>query len=1282
MQDLTSHSLADEQPEAGEGQAESQAEVQPGEQPGGVEGQTPEKTTTASEAAPLPEVEATPSIETAATLEEKRTTVIETGAIEEEAPAPAEVITPSAGEPSSAVEDETLASLEEITPPAEEAPSPEEETAPPVEEIAPPMEEGAPVTEEEAALAVAEEEAPAPAEEIAPPKEEEAPAPEEEASLAVAEEEAPAPVEEIAPPVEEEAPAPEEEAALAVAEEEALPEGPSFGERLQETLASVRERLGAVFGPLGERLSATLAPLRERMGDNAWIYGVIGLVVVLFILALFIPPFSLLQRLGITGYAALTAEADKNYVEHPDGIRMIVPATYEGKLRVRLESAPRADFLGPSTHSQYRKPAEALLSSEYSHLDPKSPFYKIHTKGRNDQQVMIEVAMPAAAEPWETLDLYTWTGEAWEWVGSELHTEAAENEFIRAWVTDIPDNIIVVQAGAIPQTISAPLGPEDDLAASTSVVDEINPTGLAMGTDGIIIGALAQMLDVNAYAVMPILREPSAHGPLTDVLAIPEVQQAHIAKIVELCTNQGFAGIEIDYRGVTPEERDAYSAFISALAGTLHDNGLRLNVVVESPTPAGAGWNTGGYDWGAIGAVADAVKVPFPDDPAAYVEGGEAQQLLAWATAQTSRHKLRMQVSSLSVEQRDGETNYISMDEALAPFGEVTTVGGVTQVTPNSEVKFSFTGIEAIRGIVPQDAAGTYRIEYAGDGAKTYTVWLGTSANLAIKLQWAQRYHLGGVAVDGAFNPGNAPGIADALAAYRAATTPPTGQQVEVVWTVTSAAAELDRKTAPLTDPSYTWLVVAATDTYTVKATIAGVERGSVEVAVADATTPTPTPIVAADIAPSTSADCLKAAFVSETVPDGTKFDKGETFVKSWTLKNSGTCAWPADTALVKISSQMGGPDSVPVGTVAVGETKEIQVEMTAPEEDGSFRSDWALKASGTQIFEVYTIITVGEGGGATPPVTVPGPTGGFELGGHVRDMSMPYADKMKYTGMTWAKVQVRYAGDANSIIAAAHSKGFKIQVSALGSANMVTQAGFEQQYANWVAGMAAAGADAIEVWNEPNIEAEWAIGYISPQAYTNLLCTAYSAIKAANPNTIVISAATAPTGYFGGCGPNGCDDLPFLQGMYNAGAAQCMDYIGAHHNAGATSPSARSGHPADDGNHHHSWYFLPQTELYYQTFGGTRQLFYTEMGYASQEGLPTFSDWFGWARGINNAQQAAWLAEAVQLSISTGKVRCIIIWNIDFVRYGHDPQDGYAIIRPGGSCPACDSLHNVLGSR
>ena len=142
------------------------------------------------------------------------------------------------------------------------------------------------------------------------------------------------------------------------------------------------------------------------------------------------------------------------------------------------------------------------------------------------------------------------------------------------------------------------------------------------------------------------------------------------------------------------------------------------------------------------------------------------------------------------------------------------------------------------------------------------------------------------------------------------------------------------------------------------------------------------------------------------------------------------------------------------------------------------------------------------------------------------------------------------------------------------------------------------------------------------------------------------------------------------------------MDYIGAHHNSGATSPSARSGHPANPTGTHHSYYFLWQTEEYYQAFQNTKPLYYTAMGYASQEGVPPFDSPFSWASGTDNAEQAAWLTEAAQLSMNTGMVHYIMIWNIDFPRYGVDPADGYAIIRPDGSCPSCDALHNSLGSR
>jgi hypothetical protein len=539
-------------------------------------------------------------------------------------------------------------------------------------------------------------------------------------------------------------------------------------------------------------------------------------------------------------------------------------------------------------------------------------------------------------------------------------------------------------------------------------------------------------------------------------------------------------------------------------------------------------------------------------------------------------------------------------------------------------------------------------------------------------------------------------------------------EDLQIAWSVSHEGRELDGQQAPLANPSYTWMAPESPGEYSVSASVAGFDHGSVMITVAE---PEPEPVAETvtetetmtetaelgetdDAGESASAEregegespeedeetCLSGAFLADvTVPDNTQMEKGEAFEKTWQVENDGSCAWPEDTVLAFVGGdQMGAPESVEVPPVEPGGKKDITVPMEAPGEDGTYTGKWQLRSGETSFGgQMWVKIVVGEPQQAAPaPAPPPSGGGGFELGGHIRDWGFPYADKMHYAGMNWAKVQVRYPQDATGIINAAHANGFKIQVSALGPADMVTQGDFEQKVANWVAGMAAAGADAIEVWNEPNIDREWQIGHISPQAYTNLLCTAYGAIKNANAGTAVISAAPSPTGYFGGCSPNGCDDQPWLEGLYNAGAVQCMDYIGAHHNGGATRPSASTGHPGDSGGHHHSWYFMPQTRLYYNIFRGTRKLFYTEMGYASQEGVPTFSDQFGWARGITNADQAAWLKEAVQLSISSGTVRCIIIWNIDYVRYGYDPQDGFAIIRPGGACPACEALHSVLGTR
>ena len=79
------------------------------------------------------------------------------------------------------------------------------------------------------------------------------------------------------------------------------------------------------------------------------------------------------------------------------------------------------------------------------------------------------------------------------------------------------------------------------------------------------------------------------------------------------------------------------------------------------------------------------------------------------------------------------------------------------------------------------------------------------------------------------------------------------------------------------------------------------------------------------------------------------------------------------------------------------------------------------------------------------------------------------------------------------------------------------------------------------QIWNEPNIYPEWGEEKISPERYTELLCLAASAIRVADPDAVILSAALAPTAALT---DRDLNDFIFLQRMYMAGAGECFDVM------------------------------------------------------------------------------------------------------------------------------------------
>jgi hypothetical protein len=314
----------------------------------------------------------------------------------------------------------------------------------------------------------------------------------------------------------------------------------------------------------------------------------------------------------------------------------------------------------------------------------------------------------------------------------------------------------------------------------------------------------------------------------------------------------------------------------------------------------------------------------------------------------------------------------------------------------------------------------------------------------------------------------------------------------------------------------------------------------------------------------------------------------------------------------------------------------------------------------------------------SNPSCTPPADNGVFALGGHMFAAPSANPTILCRAGMSWMKYQIKWdAGkdptEVINLINEAHTTGFKVLISVPGQSYPQTTIDYVS-YIAFLGQIATAKPDAIEVWNEMNLDREWPAGQIDPAAYTNqMLKPAYETIKAASPNTMVIIGALAPTG--ADDGNSVWADDHYSQGLAQAGAAQYADCVGVHHNSGTTAPSAAEGHPYDSGNHHYSWYFQPTINVYHNAFPSLK-ICLTEFGYLTGEGFTTpLPEAFAWGAGNTLAEQAQWLGEGVTIAKKLGYVRLVIVWNVDSTTWDTDPQAGFAILRPDGSCPACDTL-------
>jgi polysaccharide biosynthesis protein PslG len=192
---------------------------------------------------------------------------------------------------------------------------------------------------------------------------------------------------------------------------------------------------------------------------------------------------------------------------------------------------------------------------------------------------------------------------------------------------------------------------------------------------------------------------------------------------------------------------------------------------------------------------------------------------------------------------------------------------------------------------------------------------------------------------------------------------------------------------------------------------------------------------------------------------------------------------------------------------------------------------------------------------------------------------------------------------------------------------------------------------NAIIVGNEPNLNYEWGYRVTTYQDYVDLLQVVYPAVKAANPDIVVLAGALAPTLEPEGS-PWGLNDLAYLAGMYEAGAADYFDGL-AVHAYGLTFPPETEPSP--------DLLNFRRVELVRQVMvdhgDAAKSIYITETGW---------NDHPRWTMAVRPAQRIQYTLDALRYAEANWPyVKMVAIWAFRYPAPTKSYMDYYTLVTP-----------------
>lgn len=283
--------------------------------------------------------------------------------------------------------------------------------------------------------------------------------------------------------------------------------------------------------------------------------------------------------------------------------------------------------------------------------------------------------------------------------------------------------------------------------------------------------------------------------------------------------------------------------------------------------------------------------------------------------------------------------------------------------------------------------------------------------------------------------------------------------------------------------------------------------------------------------------------------------------------------------------------------------------------------------------------------------------------------------DLVNNTGFNWIKHQVNWQSveiatgvydwsELDAIVGTAAQSGLQVLLSmnqaptfyrSPTSGNMPSDPTKLGAFMGAVATRYSGKVGAYEVWNEENLDRETGTGNVNPATYLLLLQSSYTAIKAADPNALVVLGATSPTGV--NVPGSIMDDVSYLQQLYalnNGAVANYFDVLGAHPSGFSNPPDCDPSTPqcslSGGWNTDPSFFAFYRIGQYNQVMAqnndGNKKIWFTEYGYDSS---PTPPPGYEYAQFITEQQQAQFLVKAFGIAAQTPYVGAMFVWNLNF---------------------------------